>query len=125
MERTPIQLTPAEWQVMELLWQEPKTLMELVSQLEQTAGWAKSTVSTMLTRMEAKQLIHHTRLGRARRYFPSVTREEAAMDATSSLLNRAYQGSVGMLVNTMIRQNSLSKADIDQLYDILKEAEGK
>lgn len=110
---------------MEVLWQEPKTLMELVGQLEQSVGWAKSTVSTMLSRMENKGLIHHQRLGRARRYCPSVTREEAAVDATNSLLNRAYQGSVGMLVSTMIRQNSLTKADIDELYGILEEAERK
>ena len=45
-------LNQSEWQVMELLWQKPHTLMEMVSALSQSVGWSKSTVATMVRRME-------------------------------------------------------------------------
>jgi predicted transcriptional regulator len=39
-------------------------------------------------------------------------------------LERAYQGSIGLLVSSLVNAGELSKSDIDALYAILKEAEG-
>ena len=41
----------------------------------------------------------------------------------TTLLNRAYNGSLGLLVNALAHSNRLTQADIDELYAILKEAE--
>lgn len=49
-----ISISPNEWRIMELLWQQPQTLMEPVRQLGKSEGWAKSTVTTMVRRMESK-----------------------------------------------------------------------
>ena len=57
MEKEPVTLTQSEWRVMDALWAGPKTLMELVRQLGDSAGWAKSTVTTMVRRMEEKGLV--------------------------------------------------------------------
>ena len=116
-------LSASEWKVMEALWQCPHTLMELVTELEKTAGWSKSTVATMVRRMEEKGIIAHTEQGRAKVFCPILSREEVASRETKSLLRRAYNGSVGMLVNAMAQQHDLTKADIDELYAILKKAE--
>ena len=100
-------LTSAEWRVMEPLWEDaPKTLMELVSALEDSTGWSKSTVATLLTRMEDKGLVRYETAGRARRYFPCIPREEAAVRETASLLEKAYHGSLGLLVSTMVGKQS-------------------
>ena len=42
---------------------------------------------------------------------------------TDSLLQRAYHGSVGLLVNTLAQREALTQADIDELYAILRKAE--
>jgi BlaI family penicillinase repressor len=52
-----------------------------------------------------------------------VSREAVTTRETDSLLNRAYNGSLGLLVNAMAQSNRLTQADIDELYAILKEAE--
>ena len=52
-----LRLSESEWRVMEVLWEGPATLMELVRALHERAGWAKSTVTTMVRRMEEKGLI--------------------------------------------------------------------
>ena len=57
MEHSSVTLSQSEWRVMEALWAGPKTLMELVRELGASAGWAKSTVTTMVRRMEEKGLI--------------------------------------------------------------------
>ena len=56
-------------------------------------------------------------------FFPAVSREAVTTRETDSLLNRAYNGSLGLLVNAMAQSNRLTQADIDELYAILKEAE--
>lgn len=122
MEKQKI-LSASEWQVMECLWKEPHTLMELVAALSQSAGWSKSTVATMVRRMEEKGLICYEEQGRTKIFYPVPSREEVTARETKSLLHRAYNGSIGMLVNAMAQQNGLTKTDIDELYAILRKAE--
>ena len=123
MDRAPVTLSPGEWQVMEALWEGPKTLMELVRLLKERTGWAKSTVTSMVRRMEDKGLLAYRQEGRTKTFLPAVSREDAAAAETESLLQRAYHGSVGLLVNTLAQREALSRADIDELYAVLRKAE--
>lgn len=116
-------LSASEWKVMEVLWQKPHTLMELVAALEKSVGWSKSTVATMVRRMEEKGIIFYVENGRTKMFSPVLSREDVAARETNNLLRRAYNGSIGMLVNAMAQSNTLTKADIDELYEILKKAE--
>ena len=116
-------LSASEWQVMQQLWKRPHTLMELVAVLEKDIGWSKSTVATMVRRMEEKGIISYTEQGRTKVFSPTLRREDVAARETNSLLRRAYNGSIGMLVNAMAQRNDLTKEDIEELYEILRKAE--
>ena len=116
MKHNGFSLTNNEWLVMEALWKRPSTLMELVRQLgQEPPGWAKSTTATMIRRMEEKGLIRHEAGGKARVYHPALSRDETALAETRTLLDKAFDGSVGLLVNTLIQQNSLTQSDLDGL----------
>lgn len=117
------QLNHSEWLVMEQLWGAPHTLMELVALLGDSVGWSKSTVATMVRRMEEKGIIRYEEQGRTKIFYPALSREVVAERETQNLLQRAYHGSIGLLVSTMAQRNALTKADIDELYEILKKAE--
>ena len=123
MKHNGFSLTNNEWLVMEQLWARPCTLMELVRALGQDPGWAKSTTATMVRRMEETGLIRHEAGGKARVYHPALSRDETALAETRTLLDKAFDGSVGLLVNTLIQQNSLTQSDLDGLYAILRQAE--
>lgn len=118
-----ISVSPGEWRIMELLWKQPQTLMELVRSLGKSEGWAKSTVTTMVRRMEGKGLLCHDEDGRTKTFRAAVAREEVVATETDSLLRRAYNGSLGLLVSTMAQRNDLTRKDIDELYAILQKAE--
>lgn len=120
-------LSQSEWLVMECLWEHPHTLMELVASLGKRVGWSKSTVATMVRRMEEKGIIRYEEQGRTKIFSPALSREDVTARETQNLLQRAYNGSIGMLVSAMAQSRSLTKADIDELYEILKkvEEEGK
>ena len=126
MKKQTFTLSQNEWLVLEALWKAPSTLMELVHTLSQAPpGWAKSTTATMVRRMEEKGLIRHETEGKAKIFHPTMQREEAALAETRTLLDKAFSGSVGLMVNTLVQQESLTREDIDALYAILKEAEEK
>ena len=65
-----LSLSAGEWQIMECLWEKsPRTLMEMVRELSPSTGWHKSTVVTMVGRLEAKGAVGYIEGGRARRLF--------------------------------------------------------
>ena len=102
--------TQGEWNVLSCLWERaPMTAMELAAALEEKVGWAKSTTLTTLRRMEEKGLVTARTVGRARHYTPAV--------------DKVYQGSVGLMVSSMVQDQALSREEIDQLYEILRQAE--
>ena len=119
-------LTPTEWNLMECLWdQAPRTGREAVEYLEEKMGWSRSTTLTLLRRMTEKGLIRCEEAGGVKTYSPLLPREEAALRETDSFLGRVYKGSVSMMVSAMTEKKALSREEIDALYAILKEAEGK
>lgn len=117
------QLNHSEWLLMECIWERPHTLMELVAALGESVGWSKSTVATEVRRMEAKGILRYETQGRTKIFYPAISREDVTSRETRSLLQRAYHGSVGLLVSAMAQSDGLTKADIDELYEILKKAE--
>ncbi len=119
-------LTDSQWKVMECLWDKaPQTAMELVRQLEKKWGWAKSTTMTVLRRMEGKGLLSWQAEGRTKWYTPCVQREEAVLRETRSFLSKVYHGSLGLMIHSMVEQEALSQADMEELYRILRQAEEK
>ncbi len=107
--------------IMEKLWEEsPRTITQLYHELKEEQGWSKSTVNTLLTRMVEKGIIYYEEGGRARQYYPAVKREDAAVAETENFLQRVYKGSVGMMMNTMIRESAFSHEEIEELYEILR-----
>ena len=69
MEQDRIRLTGSEWSILECLWEKnPQTVMQLVTQMAEKTGWAKSTTITTLRRMEEKGLIRRTSLEADGRY---------------------------------------------------------
>lgn len=119
-------LTEAEWTVMECLWEKsPRTGRETVAWLDQKMGWTRSTVLTMLRRLEAKGAVAGDTDGELKTFRPLIAREEVAVRETENLLDRAYKGSLSLLVSSLTRKQSLPQNEIDELYAILREMEGK
>lgn len=126
MSNSQITLTEAEWSVMECLWEKsPRTGRETVAWLEQKMGWTRSTTLTMLRRLEAKGAVAGDTEGELKTFRPLISRDEVAVRETENLLDRAYKGSLSLLVSSLTKKQSLPQKEIDELYAILREMEGK
>lgn len=119
-----INLSDGEWNIMNALWEAtPRTITQLTADLKELTGWTKHTIITMLGRLEAKGAVRYEKAAGAKQYYPAVERTETALEETESFLDKVYSGSVGLMLNTMVEKNSLSKDEIEELYAILKKAE--
>ena len=120
-----VNLSDSEWKLMNHLWaRSPQTITELTAVLRAETGWSKNTVITMLSRLETKGAVRYEPGGRARRYFPSVQREDAALAETESFLSKVYGGSLGLMVSSLVESRALSEEDLSELAAILERAEG-
>ena len=120
-----MKLNASEWNVLNCLWENhPRTVMQLVADLEEAVGWAKSTTITTLRRMEEKGLVRVEQAGRGKAYTPAVEREQAVIAETHSFLDRVYQGSVGLMMSAMAKRQELSAGEIAELRAILDQIDG-
>ena len=120
-----INLTEAEWTVMECLWaKSPLSSREVTEQLEKSAGWNRSTTNTLLYRLEAKGAISTVTKGRSKFFSAVLRREDAALRETEDFLDRVYHGSLSMMVSSLTQKQALPKSEIDKLYAMLKDLEG-
>ena len=115
-----IRVTNSEWYVMDCLWEGNRlSLMQIVPLLDERMGWSKSTCATMLRRMTKKNLIGFEENGKTKFFYPKVKKENVVVQETKDFLNRIYNGSVSLLMSSLVHQNRLSDEDIKELQEIL------
>jgi len=119
-----INLSDSEWKLMNRLWSNPMTIMELTGALKDETGWGKNTVITMLSRLESKGAVRCVQEERAKRYFPVLEQKDAAKAETENFLGKVYGGSLGMMMSALVESRGLSKNDIAELAAILERAGG-
>lgn len=116
-----VQLSTYEWKIMDLIWdQEPQTITKLTKALKEETGWSKYTVITYLKRLEAKGAVHYKEGERAKLYYADITRTDAQLQEINSFLDKVFSGKLGLMINTMIKEEKLSDSEIDELLNMLK-----
>ena len=115
-----ISMPKSEWAIMEGLWEKaPLTVTQIARAMEEETGWAKSTTKTLISRMTTKGYLCFKEGDKAREYYPAFPRSEAVLAETEGFLSRLYEGSLGMMVNTLVDQKGLSRHEIRELRAIL------
>lgn len=119
-----INLTEAEWTVMESLWEYASMSgREITAVMENKMGWSRSTTLTLLRRLVAKGAAGEDSWDGKKVFHPVLKREDAVLQETEDFLGRLYKGSLSLLVSSFTKKQSLKKEEIEELYAILKELE--
>ena len=125
MSKSHINLTEAEWNVMECLWEKsPRTGREVTQYLEEKTGGSRSTTLTLLSRLESKGAVYGNSEGSKKTFSTILKREDAALHETEDFLSRVYHGSLSMMVSALTKKQALPQSEIDALYAMLKDMEG-
>lgn len=124
MEEYKIGLSNAEWKIMDFLWDEhPKTIQDMEKHFEGTTNWDRHVIIMMLKRMEAKNAVSHFVEGRKKHFYPIIDKDNACLKETEDFLNRVYKGNLGLMLTTMVKQEKISKDELEELRKILNSKE--
>ena len=118
-----LHLSDGEWKLMNRLWEKDATIMELTKEIGEEQEWTKSTIITMLNRLEKKGAVVYREEGRAKRYYPVIDRDLVAVHETEGFLDKVYQGSVALMLNAMAGNRKLKEKDIRELRAMLDQWE--
>lgn len=122
MERQ-LSIHSSEWKVMECIWEhEPVSIMQVVKFLQEESEWSKSTIITMIRRLQKKGIINYREEGRSKVLYTLVSREEIASSETDTLLEKVFHGSISLMLNTLLKEQSITEKERAELIDILDKA---
>jgi len=111
-----------QFKIVQVLWNRGQaTAREITDSLNESEPIAHSTVQTLLRQLEAKGAVGHKAEGRTFFFFPKLKEEKVKRTAARELLERVFGGSVGSLVAHLLRDERLSRADLDELERLIKE----
>lgn len=111
-------LYESELKVMECLWERGDTpAAELVPVLEEQAGWNKNTTYTVIKKLIAKGYVERIEPKFVCR--PRITREDVEKAHTEDLVDKLYGGSNLMFLSAFVKNQGLSKKDIDDLKTLI------
>ena len=118
----PVQITKAEFAVMEALWAtSPLAASEVAERISQKPRWSLKTVKTLLSRLVEKGALAHEPDGRRYLYTPLVSRAAYARTAARTLADQLFEGRAAPLVAHLADRRGLSQRDIEELEALLQE----
>ena len=79
------------------------------------------TVNIMLNRLPEKGAVRIETGGRSKLFYPVLEREQAVVQEAKSTLEKIKTGGIGLLISTIAGESDLTKEDVEELYNILKE----
>lgn len=121
-----MKLSDAEWAVMGVVWRRGEaSARDVLDETEAETGWAYTTVKTLLARLVEKGALSEHKRANTSIYGPLVTRKRARREALRSLLDRAFDGAFGSLVQHMIKDEKLPKRDRARLAEMLAELDAE
>lgn len=117
-------ITPAEWEVMAVVWEKAPVAASAVAQvLKRRKNWALATVRTLLRRLVGKGILELQREGKRYLYIPRVSRDQCVRWESQSFVERVLGKVPANTLLHLVETAELSKNDIKELKRILRNKE--
>lgn len=112
------QLTKAEEEIMQALWQLKKANVKAVIEILPKPKPAYNTVSTIIRILESKGFVDYEKQGKGHLYFPIIDKASYSNQSINKLLDNYFQGSFKSMVSFFVKKNDI---DLDDIEGLLKE----
>ena len=114
------ELTRAELEIMQILWQKEKGFVNDILEAMPAPKPAYNTVSTIVRILEKKGFVAHRAYGKSHEYYPVIDRDTYTQGFMSSVLNNFFGGSPSRMVSFLSSNKSISMEEADQIMKLLK-----
>lgn len=123
---TATKLGKVQLRIMNVLWERGEaTAREITDELNETESIAHSTVQTLLRGLMDKGAVTHETRGRTFVFRPAVAEDKVRKSATHDLLSRVFDGSVSDLVSHLLKNEKVSKRELDEIKKMINEKSKK
>jgi predicted transcriptional regulator len=114
------ELTKAEEQIMQLLWEQEKAFVkDIVEQIPEPKP-AYNTVSTIIRILEKKGFVGYKAYGKTHEYFPLVSRKDYTRSFMKNFMRNYFSGSFQEMVSFFAKEDNMSLSDLDELLEDVK-----
>jgi BlaI family penicillinase repressor len=108
--------------IMQCLWDKRRAnAREITDALNKIEPVAHSTVQTLLRGLEEKGAIGHEIDGRTFVFFPKVEEEKFKQSAIRDLVTRVFGGDAGSLVAHLLKNERVSKKELNEIRRLIDE----
>ena len=115
------ELTKAEEQVMQILWNmEEGIVRDIVDQFQEPRP-AYNTVSTVLRVLEKKGFVDHKAYGTTYVYFPLVSKKDYSKFQFTNLIKNYFSGSFPKMAAFFAKENNLSIQELEEMMEMAKD----
>lgn len=118
-------IATSEWKVMEVLWNESDLLASTIVERLSHTSWSSKTIKTLLARLVKKGLLDYVKEGKSYRYFTLVEKSDCVQQERREFVEKIFGGSNKAFLTNFIKNESLSKDEIDELRQMLNNKEGR
>ncbi len=114
------ELTKAEEQVMQLLWQQEKAFVKDIIEEMPDPKPAYNTVSTIIRILEKKGFVGHNAYGKTHEYFPLISKKEYTKKFMKNFMRNYFSGSFQEMVSFFAKEDKMSLTELDELMEDVK-----
>ncbi|SEI72931.1 Predicted transcriptional regulator [Cyclobacterium xiamenense] len=115
------ELTRAEEQIMQILWDIEKGFVKDVLEKMKTPKPAYNTVSTIIRILERKGFVKHRAYGKSHEYYPIVSKDEYRSFTIKNLLSGYFSGSFAKLASFFAKDEKLDVKALEKIMDEVKD----
>jgi predicted transcriptional regulator len=120
-----MQLTKAEEQVMQHLWEMDEGLVKDIRDRFDEPKPARNTVSTVLRILEKKEFVGHKTYANVHVYYPLISKEEYSKTQLFGLMKSYFNNSFPAMASFFAREKDLTIQDLEKLMEETKKEMGK
>src|SRR5580704_7497042 len=114
------QLGRMQFRIMQVLWDRGRaSAREITDALRASEQVAHSTVQTLLRQLEAKGAVGHEADNRTFVFFARLKEDKVKRTAAIDLLDRVFGGNVGSLVAHLLKNERLSRDELNDLRRLI------
>ncbi|WP_133756603.1 BlaI/MecI/CopY family transcriptional regulator [Gelidibacter sediminis] len=117
------QLTKAEEEIMQVLWQLKKANVKQVIEQLPDPKPAYNTVSTIVRILESKGFVDYEKQGKGHIYFPILSKTEYSNQSINMLVDNYFQGSFKSMVSFFVKKNDLSLKEMESILKDINQKE--
>lgn len=109
------QLTKAEEEVMQYLWELSEGNVAAIIELMPEPKPAYNTISTIIRILENKEFVSHRKVGKGYVYFSIIKKEDYSSQSLNKLMNNYFNGSFKNMVSFFVKKNDMSIQDLESI----------